>query len=177
MPQPLTGAMITALTLACIPFVTVAINALKPFVELLPWADPNNPADKATHDATLRILNGVLTVLAMVALAYMFGYVSDPSVLWVVIIQIVGVMLGADTTYRSSAKSSNGGAVSGVPVALAALSVTPPPPAPPLHQQASPDVLAALQGAAEVASVAADAPAAAAAGEPAEVSVAPESAS
>lgn len=158
--EPLTGAMIAALSAAAIPVVTNLVNLLKPFVELLPWADPRNPADKATHDASLQLLNGLITAGSVAALAIIFGYVTSPASFWLVGVQIIGVMLGADFTYRSSNASGTSAAApaavlpsapavaSGLTAAIVAAEAAPvaspvaspavPAPAAPLHQQAAP---------------------------------------
>jgi hypothetical protein len=94
----------------------------------------------------------------MAVLALIFGYVSDPASLWVLGVQIIGVTLGADFTYRSSAKSAGGGGiVSSVASGLSGLAA----PAPtsvatafnaslgvPLHQQALPTAPATAESAA-----------------------------
>lgn len=114
MSQPLTDATIALASAAAVPVVTAVVNLAKPFLERLPWADPTNPADKPTHDATLQVCNVLVTICATLVEIALFGYLSDPSQFWIVAAQVIFIALGADFNYRGSSSSSNGGAAGSV---------------------------------------------------------------
>ena len=125
MTFPLTGAMITLISAASIGPITWTVNILKPMVEKLPWADPNVPADKPMHDAMLQLLNFIVSAGSMSAVSIGLGYIKTPADFWIVGVQIIGVVLGADFNYRSSSKSNAGGAAASGPALPLAVAVPP----------------------------------------------------
>jgi hypothetical protein len=123
MSQPLTDAAIALASGTAIPIVTGLVNVAKPFLELLPWADPHNAADKPTHDATLQVFNLLATVGVTLLMAVFFGYINDPSQLWIAGVQIVCITALADANYRGSHSSGSSGTATAGSVALPAPTV------------------------------------------------------
>jgi hypothetical protein len=104
--------------------VTMLVNILKPFVELLPFASPD-AADQRTHDAALQALNLLLNVCVVVLATAAVGGLHAQNAL-ALALQAVAQAAGSHVMYQVSSGSA-------APAAVASAA-----PSAPLHQQESP---------------------------------------
>lgn len=105
------GVLVQAAALTAV--VTFLVSSFKPFVEQVPFARPG----AATHDATIQLLNAVLNIGLVLAIAAASGDLTAQSALPLAL-QALGQMAGAELLYKRTTRS--GGSVASSSVAAPA---------------------------------------------------------